>query len=65
MDPKHPSFCSGCSRDRKKCDSVGLTVTDAIRLSGQIREAESRRQLAEVEADQSFNELARAQESFA
>jgi hypothetical protein len=65
VDPEHPSSCSGCIRDKTKCDSVGLKVADAIRLSGQIREAESKRQLAKAEADRSFDELARAQESFA
>ena len=65
VDPEYPSFYSGCSRDKKKCDSIGLTVTDVVRLSGRIREAESKRQLAKVEADRSFGELTRAQESFA
>ena len=60
MDPDHPSSCSGCVKDKVKCDSVGLLVPDVIRLSGQIKEAELSRRSTKAKFDRSFREFSKA-----
>ena len=44
----YPSSYSGYARDKVKCDSVGLTVEGALRLTRQIHEAETKREEAEA-----------------
>ena len=48
MDTNHPLSCSGCAKDKVKCDFMGLIVEGALRLTRQIREAETKREEAEA-----------------
>ena len=60
IDPDHPSSYSGYAKDKVKYDSVGLSVPDAIRLSGQIKEAELSRRSTKAKFDRSFREFSKA-----
>jgi hypothetical protein len=64
VDPDHASSCSGCVKDKVKCDSVGLTVEGALRLSREIREAEADRRAAKVDSDRKLAEFLRSQQDF-
>ena len=57
-----PSSYSGCTRDRVKCDSVGLTVEGAFRLTYQIREAEAKREEAKASRKRYLEALLEAEE---
>ena len=43
IDPESPSSYSGYTKDKKSCDSVGLTVEGVVRLTREIRDIEAKR----------------------
>ena len=51
-------------KDKKSCDSVGLIIESAVRLTHEIRDIKAERATIEIESDKKLSKLILSQNAF-